>query len=99
MKLEHKIDNLLGKHYDFITIDDPIDMHAIDMLHDLQQGICRNMTQSDITRILNLIDAYERTQKCHIGLKEPQYLHANGEPYVLSSELQFKPLNMPQEEE
>jgi len=41
MKLEHKIDNLLGKRYDFITIDDPIDMHAIDMLHDLQQGICR----------------------------------------------------------
>lgn len=95
MKLEHKIDSLLGKRYDFITIDDPIDWCAMDMLQYVQQSIYRNMTQSDITRILNLIDAYERTQKCHIGLKEPQYLHANGEPYVLSGELQFKPLNMP----
>lgn len=98
MKLEHKIDNLLGKHYDFITTDDPIDMHAIDMLQDLQQGICRNMTQSDITRILNLIHTYEHTQSL-IGSTEPQYLHANRESYVLSGELQFKPLNMPQEEE
>lgn len=92
MKLEHKINNLLGKHYNFITIDDPIDM-----LQDLQQGICRNMTQRDITRILHLIHTYEHTQSL-IGHTEPQYLHASREPYVLSGELQFKPLNMPQRE-
>ena len=97
MKLEQKIDNLLGKHYNFITTDDPIDMHAIDMLQYLQQSICRNMAQSDIVRILHLIHTYEHTQSL-IGRTEPQYLHANREPYVLSGELQFKPLNMPQED-
>lgn len=98
MKLEHKIDNLLGKRYNFITIDDPVDMHAIDMLQYLQQGICRNMTQSDVIRLLHLIHTYEHEHKSLIGQTEPQYLHANGEPYVLSGELQFKPLNMPQED-
>nr|DAX91714.1 MAG TPA: hypothetical protein [Caudoviricetes sp.] len=97
MKLEHKINNLLGKRYDFITIDDPIDMHAIDMLQYLQQSIYRNMTQRDITRILHLIHTYEHIQSL-IGHTEPQYLHASREPYVLSGELQFKPLNMPQRE-
>ena len=98
MKLEHKIDNLLGKRYNFITIDDPIDMYDIDMLQDLQQSICRNMTQSDIVRILYLIHTYEQEHKSLIGRTEPQYLHANREPYVLSGELQFKSLNTPQEE-
>lgn len=99
MKLEHKINNLLGKRYDFITIDDPVDMHAIDMLQDLQQSICRNMTQNDVIRILHLIHTYEQEHKSLIGRTEPKYLHANREPYVLSGELQFKPLNMPQEDE
>lgn len=94
MTLKKQIDNLLGKRYNFITIDDPIDMYDIDMLQDLQQGIYRNMTQSDIVRILYLIHTYEHTQSL-IGQTEPQYLHANGEPYVLSGELQFNPLNMP----
>lgn len=98
MKLEQKIDNLLGKRYDFITIDDTIDMYDIDLLQYLQQSIYRNMTQSDIVRILYLIHTYEHTQSL-IGHTEPQYLHANREPYVFSGELQFKPLNMPQEEE
>jgi hypothetical protein len=93
MKLEHKIDNLLGKRYDFITIDDPVDM-----LQYLQQSICRNMAQSDIVRILHLIHTYEHTQSL-IGHTKPKYLHARREPYVLSGELQFKPLNMPQREE
>ena len=93
MKLEHKIDNLLGKRYDFITIDDPVDM-----LQYLQQSICRNMAQSDIVRILHLIHTYEHTQSL-IGHTKPKYLHARREPYVLSGELQFKPLNMPRREE
>lgn len=97
MKLEHKIDNLLGRRYDFITIDDPIDWCAMDLLQDLQQGICRNMAQSDIVRILHLIHTYEHTQSL-IGCKEPQFLHSSREPYVLSGELQFKPLDMPQED-
>lgn len=98
MKLEHKIDNLLGKRYNFITIDDPIDMHAIDMLQYVQQSIYRNMTQSDIVRLLHLIHTYEHAKECRIGRKEPQFLHSSREPYVLSGELQFKPLNMPQED-
>lgn len=93
MRLEHKIDNLLGKRYDFITIDD-----HVDMLQYLQQSICRNMAQSDIVRILHLIHTYEHTQSL-IGHTKPKYLHARREPYVLSGELQFKPLNMPQREE
>lgn len=93
MKLEHKIDNLLGKRYDFITIDD-----SVDMLQYLKQSICRNMTQSDVIRLLYLIHTYEHTQSL-IGYTKPKYLHARREPYVLSGELQFKPLNMPQREE
>ena len=97
MKLEHKIDNLLGKRYDFITIDDPIDMYDIDLLQYVKQSIYRNMTQSDIIRLLHWIHTYEHTQSL-IGCTEPKYLHASGEPYVLSGELQFKPLDMPQED-
>ena len=99
MQLEHKIDNLLGRGYGFITIDDPIDWCAMDLLQDLQQGICRNMTQSDVIRLLYLIHTYEQEHKSLIGCKEPQFLHSSREPYVLSGELQFKPLNMPQEDE
>lgn len=99
MKLEQKIDNLLGKNYDFITIDDPTDMYDMEMLQYLQQSICRNMTQSDVIRLLHLIHTYEQEHKSLIGRTEPKFLHASCEPYVLSGELQFTPLNMPQEEE
>lgn len=98
MKLEHKIDNLWGRRYDFITIDDPIDWCAMDLLQDLQQGICRNMTQSNVIRLLYLIHTYEQEHKSLIGHTEPKYLHSNREPYVFSGELQFKPLDMSQED-
>ena len=97
MTLEKQIDNLLGKRFDFITIDDPTDIYDIEMLQYLQQDICRNMTQSDVIRLLYLIHIYEHEHKSLIGQTEPQYLHTSGEPYVLSGELQFKPLDMPQE--
>ena len=107
MKLEQKIDNLLGKRFDFITIDDPIDMNTLDFIQYLHHSIHRKLSCREILGILHVIDLYERTSdknipvsaESHIGRTIAKHLSHKKMSYVFSGELQFKPLNMPQEEE
>lgn len=107
MKLERKIDNLLGKRYDFITIDDPIDLNTLDFIQDLRHSIHRDMSYRQMLGILHMIDLYERTgdvnipvsKESPIGKTMAKYLSPYRTSYVFSGELQFTPLNMPQEDE
>jgi hypothetical protein len=106
MKLEQKIDNLLGKRYDFITIDNPTDMNALDFIQDLHHSIHRNMSYRQILGILHMIDLYERTgdknipvsAESHIGRTLAKHLSLKKMSYVFSGEIHWKSLNMPQED-
>jgi hypothetical protein len=106
MTLEKQIDNLLGKRFDFITIDEPIDTNTLDLIQWLHHSIHRDIRTKQILGILHMINTYERTKdinipvsaESHIGRTVAKCLLPHKMSYVCSGELKFKPLNMPQED-
>lgn len=107
MKLEQKIDNLLGKNCEFITIDEHIDLNTLDFIQELHHSIHRSMSYRQILGLLHMIDLYERTgdknipvsAESDVGRTVAKHLFPHRMSYVYSGELQFTPLNMPQEDE
>ena len=107
MKLEQKIDNLLGRNYAFLIVDNPVSVDTLDLIQWIHNSIHRDISYRQILGILHMIDLYERTgdknipvsAESHIGRTVAKYFLPHKMSYVLSGELQFKPLNMPQEEE